>query len=154
MTSSSTSAWDWDEDHPFTMCPSEAERLALLQEALDLADLITFETEDHPGMDNHPRVYKGLAVALAGNALEVEVNGALAADVIPLFAFDADQALEDGKGAGPRRQLRGSLDHLFRAHPGTAASEPPAGLRGQLRETLTPASVEPYRGPDHRRRLR
>ena len=48
-------------------------------------------------MDNHPRVYKGLAVALACNALEVEVNGALAADVIPLFVFDADQALEDGR---------------------------------------------------------
>lgn len=88
----------WDEHHPFTMCPSEAERrLALLQEVLDLADELVFESETHPGMEHLPGVYKGAALSIACNALEVEVNEALAADVIPSFVFEANLAIDEGR---------------------------------------------------------
>ena len=88
----------WDADHPFTMSPAESlVRLALLQSAIDLSDELEFEAENHPGMEHLPGVYKGGTLALACNALETEVDEAMALEIVPEWVLDANAALEAGR---------------------------------------------------------
>ena len=111
-------AMGWDEDHPFTTCPDEAtRRLALLQEALELADELSYEIENHPGMEHHSEGMKGGTVAIACGALEKEVSTALAAEAIPPFVYEANQELDDGRALARTGDYATALTTCFNHLP-------------------------------------